>query len=187
MSMGFRGFSRPLALYRRDQGIAGREEVAMSTKTETLRPERRSGLGLKEWTVVGTIGAVAVSALVVAVLALRTGAPATTSHGATARTATGHEAQPVTGTGPDLAVVGENALMGRIAQESEPVTGTGPDLAIVGEDALMGRIAQQSEPVTGTGPGLAVVGENALMGRIAQESEPITGTGPDLAFVADHS
>jgi hypothetical protein len=68
------------------------------------------------------------------------------------------------------------------AYENTPVTGTGPGLVQVADQAAASKIYSGS-PVTGTGPGLTKVADQSAASRM-YSGTPVTGTGPDLAEVA---
>jgi hypothetical protein len=123
----------------------------MSTQAGTIGSGTTRGVALRDW-LMALVAAVAVAALVMAALALRSSRvqPLPAPHAA-ARA--GQERSIVTGTGPDLAIVADGYIAARLHADRAPVTGTGPDLV---EIAWASRIANAA-PVTGTGPDLAVV------------------------------
>jgi hypothetical protein len=72
----------------------------------------------------------------------------------------------VTGTGPGLAVIGQDwALHGQVPA----ITGTGPDLAVAGQES---SVAAATPVITGTGPDLAFVAGSAAAARTDQGPTP---------------
>jgi hypothetical protein len=155
----------------------------MSTKAGTL--QRGPVFGPREWAVMTLVAALAVAALVMSYVALRSTPSTTTTAPRVAGTATAdtgiyERSRPVTGTGPDLAVVGNQSILEGIYQRSAPVTGTGPDLVQLANGSIEAGIYQRSAPVTGTGPDLVQVADRSIQEDIYRNSGPVTGTGPGL-------
>ena len=107
------------------------------------------------------IGAVAVAALVVSILAVQSRTQTVTVRPQSADASVYERSAPVTGTGPDLAYFGEAEAVKGIYERSAPVTGTGPDLAYVAGTGANEAIYEGSGPITGTGPDLARVADGA--------------------------
>jgi hypothetical protein len=124
----------------------------MSTNTGTLTMPSRSPAWLQSWAMF-LIGSVAVAALVMSILALRTNAPQSAAPSAAVDTAVYEQSQPVTGTGPGLVFVADASILRGIYERSGPATGTGPDAAELSNSGIYHRSGQ----VTGTGPGLVQI------------------------------
>jgi hypothetical protein len=134
----------------------------MSTKAGTLGTGKSTALGNPGWTVMLVVAALAVAALVMSFLALQQTSPTVSTPRArtadSVNTGVYERSHPVTGTGPGLAVVGEQATFRAIYERSAPITGTGPDLVRVAEGPANQAIYRNSGPATGTGPGLEHMG-----------------------------
>ncbi|MGQ0668714.1 MAG: hypothetical protein ACT4PO_03405 [Actinomycetota bacterium] len=101
----------------------------MATKAGTMTAERRSAFWLRGGAAL-VIATLAVAALVMAVMALRSSAPTRSVQGAAVNSAVYERSQPVTGTGPGLVQLTDHLAYER----SQPVTGTGPGLTHISDN-----------------------------------------------------
>ena len=106
-------------------------------RAQIIRAGRGSSFGPGQWTVMLVVAAVAVTALVMSVLALESGSSSTTTPRPIRAESTANAISdgPVTGTGPGLTALADESILIGIYQRSAPVTGTGPGLIQVADRA----------------------------------------------------